>query len=515
MLPNALTGLLGQARYRWARGRKVVLRGVEMGVVIMLAMKDANAPARAADDSITRLSRQEVDQLADDIAVLAARIDAATHQLLAHIRRFDEAKGWARQGALSCAHWLSWRIGIDLPAAREKVRAARALAALPKIDAALARGELSYSKVRAMTRVAGAHNEELLLDMAKVATGAQMEKVVRGLRRVLRPSKSDDERRYVRKRHVPADGMVRIEIKLLPDEAERMWQALRETKLVLAGEMDATAVGSTSRSAAQSTSSKPNLADAAVAMAEAQLARLDELSAGESTQGDDGCDTSSEQPGVPEKSSVPDERRRRPLAERCQLLIHLRADELSQGALRAELHDGTPLEGETLLRLACDAGLVVAKTDERGDVLDIGRLSRSVSAALSRALLIRDRHCQWPGCRHDVFVEAHHLKHWAQGGETTLDNTLLLCRFHHQRAHEGGFKVERTADGQLAFLDPDGRPIEAVPTPAPVEGDPARQLTDRAIDRRTSLPSWDGTPLDLHAAVGGLVWRHERAGLPL
>ncbi len=166
-----------------------------------------NETDTAGDGTTVRLSREEIDALADDIAVLAARIDAATHQLLTHIRRFDEAKGWARQGAKSCAHWLSWRIGVDLPAAREKVRAARALGGLPKIDAALERGELSYSKVRAMTRVADEHNETLLVDMAKGATGAQLEKVVRGFRRVQRPGKSDDERRYVRKRHVPADGL--------------------------------------------------------------------------------------------------------------------------------------------------------------------------------------------------------------------------------------------------------------------------------------------------------------------
>ena len=175
---------------------------------MMVGMDDTTTASATAGAKGARLSRQEIDQLADDIAVLAARIDAATHQLLTHIRRFDEEMDWARQGAQSCAHWLSWRIGVDLPAAREKVRTAKALGSLPKMDAALARGELSYSKVRAMTRVAGPHNEDLVLHLAKGATGAQMKKVVRGLRRVLRPKKTDDERRYVRKRHAPADGML-------------------------------------------------------------------------------------------------------------------------------------------------------------------------------------------------------------------------------------------------------------------------------------------------------------------
>src|SRR5262245_4918943 len=109
-----------------------------------------------------KLSREEIDRLGDDIAMAAAHIDAATHQLLSSIRRFDESGGWAWQGARSTAHWY-WRIGIGLCAAREQVRVARALETLPLIDAALARGELSYAKVRAMTRVATPENQELLL----------------------------------------------------------------------------------------------------------------------------------------------------------------------------------------------------------------------------------------------------------------------------------------------------------------------------------------------------------------
>lgn len=115
------------------------------------------------------LSRDEIDALADDIAIAAAHIDAATHRLLTSIRHFDAAGGWACQGARSCAHWLSWRIGLGLGAAREKVRVAKALADLPHIDAALSRGELSFAKVRALTRVATTDNELLLLQYARPA----------------------------------------------------------------------------------------------------------------------------------------------------------------------------------------------------------------------------------------------------------------------------------------------------------------------------------------------------------
>ena len=121
------------------------------------------------------LPSAEVDLLADEIAELSAHLDAATHRLLTLIRRFDACSGWYRQGALSCAAWLSWRIGLDLCAAREKVRVARALGSLPLIDEALRRGQVSYSKVRALTRVATAENEALLLEMARSATAAQLD----------------------------------------------------------------------------------------------------------------------------------------------------------------------------------------------------------------------------------------------------------------------------------------------------------------------------------------------------
>src|SRR5262245_45881944 len=161
-----------------------------------------------------RLSRDEIDALADDIAIAAAHIDAATHRLLTSIRRFDAAGGWAWQGARSCAHWLSWRIGVGPGAAREKVRVAKALADLPHIDGALSRGELSFAKVRALTRVATADNELLLLQFAQSSTGSQLERICRSFRSVTRPAgRAHDDERYVRRRHLQ-NGMVRIEAQL-------------------------------------------------------------------------------------------------------------------------------------------------------------------------------------------------------------------------------------------------------------------------------------------------------------
>ncbi|MGH7267398.1 MAG: HNH endonuclease signature motif containing protein, partial [Candidatus Rokuibacteriota bacterium] len=129
--------------------------------------------------------------------------------------------------------------------------------------------------------------------------------------------------------------------------------------------------------------------------------------------------------------------------------------------------------------------------------------------ALRRALQARDRGCRFPGCgvRH---AQGHHIHHWANGGPTRLDNLSLLCRFHHRAVHEGGYRVERDADGTLCFSTPRGWPIPAVPAPPPVSPDPidaliaTHQARGLVIDARTAIPSWLGERLDLGWAISVL-----------
>jgi hypothetical protein len=172
----------------------------------------------------------QLEALGDEIATFAARIDVAEHALLTRLRLFDLHEAWAQTGFVSCAHWLSWRIGIGLEAAREKVRVARALGELEKVDVLFGRGELSYSKVRAITRVATAKTEQDFVDLALHATAAQVERLVRAYRRSADASAAQDgpvrdQRRYVR-RSETAGGMVRIEMQLPPEEAALVWEAL-------------------------------------------------------------------------------------------------------------------------------------------------------------------------------------------------------------------------------------------------------------------------------------------------
>ncbi|MCA9619541.1 MAG: DUF222 domain-containing protein, partial [Myxococcales bacterium] len=490
---------------------------------------DASAPSRDDDDRLER-RRVRVDRLADEIATLAATIDATTHRLMVAIRSFDDERGWALQGARSCAQWLSWRTGRGLHAAREWVRVARALDALPKIDDALERGAVSFTKVRAITRVATPENEATLLAQAETATGAQLERVCTAFGGVL--EKLDpppvSERRYVRRR-TRRDGMISIEARLWPDEAEMVMQALRATKLALAPQSglrsgdrdivsgDVTAETPTQDEDTQSEASEVtaetsaddetvlemptlNLADAIVVMADRQLCALERDSSHDPPQPPPGdvvdADPAETLPRRPSHSSASPA-----AAKRREITVLMRHSDIREGQWMAELHDGTALSGETFCRLACDSGLVMAMTNEEGDPLDVGRRRRSIPAALLRALWIRDGGCRFPGCRSRALVEAHHLEHWAKGGATNKANTVLLCHNHHQAVHEGGFSVRRQADGSLRFYDPSGRWIPDNPEAMP----PGRPCG--VAGPGVNLIRWDGRRARIRDAVQALVWR--------
>src|SRR5262250_2144266 len=178
---------------------------------------------------------QELDRLGDFIAELSAHLDAATARLLDLIREFDARGGW-NSGFSSCAAWLSWRVGLDLGAARERVRVARALGSLPRLAQALSRGELSYAKVRALTRVATPETEARLLAVGRVGTAAHVERIVRGWRRVDRAAERRDAERLHALRglhvHQHEDGTVVLRGRLAPEVGALLLRALdaaRET----------------------------------------------------------------------------------------------------------------------------------------------------------------------------------------------------------------------------------------------------------------------------------------------
>jgi len=475
------------------------------------------APTETAPRPTQPLPPATVDRLADEIAALSSQIDAATHRLLTLIRRFDEGSGWSTHGALSCAHWLNWRIGLDLGAARERVRVARVLGSLPALDAALRRGAISYSKTRAVTRVATPANEGTLLEMAQHATASQLEKICRGYRRVLaveqqdRPESLADEdlRRFVRFADTD-DGMVRIDARLRPEEARVVLQALDVAR----------------RLAWRSSTTRPDVSaePSPRATCDGDLAGHDGT---QQTQGWTPCRTDG--PPAPREPSPALSRAdalvavaeaflstsaaahaaRGNGAAPVEMVVHVDEAALRSGAAfhdasgrsdhgdhgdyddgdadtdaadasargsdvgtpdptrrYAALDDGTALALATAQRLACDAAVVTVAHDAHGDVRTIGRRTRRISATLRRALRVRDDGCRFPGCTNRL-TDAHHVVAWARGGATTLANLCSLCRRHHRFVHEHGYRIDASSDGELRFFRRDGTPVPAVGMDAP------------------------------------------------
>ncbi len=421
----------------------------------------------------------ELDQLGDEIAELSAHIEVATAHLLDLIREFDARAGW-NTGFRSCAAWLSWRVGLDLGAARERVRVARALGALPLLAQALARGELSYAKVRALTRVATPETEERLLAVGKAGTAAHVERIVRGWRRVDRIA----EARETAKRHASRalhvyqgeDGMVVVRGRLAPEVGALLVQALAAARETLYQQARANAADTSPEDVPAETPPMPQQqADALALLAETALHH--------------GID-----PGAP--------------GERYQVVVHVDAPVLAdpEAPGQSVLEDGTHVSAETSQRLACDASRVVMWHAPDGHVVEVGTRTRTIPPALRRALHHRDRGCRFPGCGLP-FGQGHHLRHWAHGGPTTLPNLALLCRRHHRAVHEEGYEVNRQPDGGLQFRRPDGQLLPEVPPPAAIPADPVQALRARhdaqglRIHPRTAIPAWLGEPLNVGWAI--------------
>ena len=405
-------------------------------------------------------AQKELERIGDEIAELSACIDAATHRLLLLIADFDRRAGWNDGACRSCAHWLSWRIGLDLGAAREKVRVARALENLPRLSEAFRRGEISYSKVRAVTRVANPENEERLLGVARSGTAAQVEKIVRGWRRIDAKAESAQARHQYEGRYLQMytdeDGMLVVRGRLSPELGAALLRAVEAAQDKMFEREDP-----------QSFSETPvgqRRADALGLVAETALSS--------------GLD-----PGH--------------RGDRYQVVVHVDAAVLAnRGAPGQSVLDGGPsVSAETSRRLACDAARVVMNHDGEGRLLDVGRKTRTVPSAIRRALEQRDQGCRFPGCGVRV-CDSHHVHHWANGGATKLNNLILACRRHHTALHEGGYRVEIRPDGELAFYRPNGLPLVDAPPRAFTGEDPRGTLRERYPDIDRGIDAWTSAPID-------------------
>jgi hypothetical protein len=418
-----------------------------------------------------------LQELETEICELAGHINAAMCRWLLLLAEFDERGGWSDGGATkTCAHWLSWRCSLSPRTAREYVRVARKLVSLPLVTEAFGSGELSYCKVRAISRVAAPETEEYLVRFARHATGAQVDKLVRGYSGALSATLEQTELTIL-SRYLSCEweenGYLRISGRIPAADGALLLAALA------AAEKEALRAGAT-EDPTKSFDANPagaRRADALVTVARTALSARE----------------------APRTGSDPTE-----------VIVHVDVETLTADQVKviSELDDGPAIAPETARRLACDAA-VVRIVERDGRPLSVGRRTRTVPPALRRALRSRDRGCCFPGCDHRRHLHAHHIQHWARGGATSLDNLVQLCSFHHRLVHEGGYQVERRGQRTI-FRRPNGREIPGAGVCAAARG-PGVAQQNRAlgltINPRTCRPLSAGDPVDYGLAVEHLLRR--------
>jgi hypothetical protein len=359
---------------------------------------------------------------ANELAELSAHLSAATARFVELVWTMHE-KGDCDGGEL--AGFVAYRCGVTRREAGEYLRVAEALQELPATRTAFSRGELTFTKVRALTRVATASTEEVLIDLAGALTASQLERALRVYRRIAVEDArethelefvdyhfDEDGSLYLRARLAAEDGTMLV--KALDAARERVLERRREQRAAAARaaeEDDASSLHAQTRDRSLSVETFAELAGTALAAS----------------------------PGVHSP-------------EPARIVVHVDAAALTtDGRGRSELEDGPEIAPETARRLGCDAELV-AQVERDGLPLGVARKRRTVPPALRRLLEARDdQTCCFPGCERRRHLQAHHRTHWAHGGETSLDNLVLLCFHHHRLVHEGGFTIEDDPQHGLRF----------------------------------------------------------------
>src|SRR3954453_1355641 len=415
-----------------------------------------------------------IEELAAAITAGAVRLAAATASWLRLVGEFDDRGGWHGVNIRSCAEWLAWQCGLSPGAAREHVRVARALQSLRSIDAAFAAGRLSYSKVRALTRIAEPDCEAALLEFALSATASQTERFCRQWRRW--DDEASDRRRpedeLCFEYTTDDEGFFTLRVRGPVEQGAPMMAAIdslaeRDARRERARNKKATARHEQIRAAGGAVA--PDLAERCAADAAVGLARerrtarrITALTAlAEARAGMD------RRPGAPPRREV---------------MVHVDADVLADDTAtgRAYYEGGAAVTGAQARRLLCEA-TVVAMLEKGREPLAVGRRRRLATKAQRRALLRRDGGCARPGCPEDRLerLHAHHLRHWLFGGRTDLANLVLLCDTDHGLVHDNDLVMSRT-DGRLVVLDDDGRHVWGTADAAFADGlatDPATSPT--------------------------------------
>jgi hypothetical protein len=384
-------------------------------------------------------SGSPLPELAAAITAGAVRLAAATAAWLRLIAEFDERGGWHGYGIMSCAHWLSWQCGLSPGAAREHVRVARALPTLPLIDAAFTEGRLSYSKVRALTRIAEPDSEAALLEVALELTASQVERTVRQWRRaeVLDAGGPPPEERQAFEHWWDETGTLTVKLRLPTEEGAAFMAAI-----------DSLAERAARRERAQAKRAQGNRPGQRAEDDEIGLARE------RSTARRIAALTKLAEAAVDADRRAGDPPRR-------EVVVHVDATVLADDAAagRAYVEGGPALSPAQVRRMLCGATVVTMLENNR-EPLAVGRRKRRATRAQRRALLRRDGGCARPGCPENRIerLHAHHLRHWLFGGPTDLANLALLCDNDHGLVHDLELVMTRR-NGVLVVSARDGRRV--------------------------------------------------------
>lgn len=402
------------------------------------------------------------DELGDELARQAAHVNAGLCRLLELVGERKRRGGW--WGDVTFAHYLAWRAGLSPAQAREYERVGERLLELPLIRDAFSRGELPYAKARALALVADSDSEEKLLPLARDLTASQLERSVAAYRRYSREEANEQQELEFLRYSWADDGSLHLRARLPAAEGTLVLRALEASREALRTrrreQEKAKAAADTNGGSEESESAEGE--DESESPAPEQPARRWEQLP------EPGCRVTNADAFVAMCDlALAKPQGERSGAERTQVVVHVDARTLaSDEDGRSHLEDGPALSPETARRLACD-GSIVTQIEKEGKALSSGRKTRAISPALGRALKERDGSCRFPGCEKTRFLEGHHIRHWAHGGETSQENTLLLCRSHHVFVHEGGYSVARSDDGEVSWKSPSGFAIPMVPRPPP------------------------------------------------
>jgi len=486
---------------------------------------------------MTSLSHLSIDELADGICLRAGRIAAAEAELLAWVGEFDERGGWGGVGMLSCAQWLSWKIGLAPGAARERVRVARQLRELPVVAQAFGQGLMSWSQVRAITRVARADDGIDWVDVARSTSGAQIEKLVRGLRRaqavddvpedceraewLVRTRKSyDDDGNLVMTVYARAEvaPVVEAAFEVKRAELERHRAAAAQADDERAGDVPAgTPAGAEMPAAGDGGDVPAGTPDAGADDAVTDVpagtsrpcCRHHERQAQWWREHGVPTGTPNRQPAVPKvtdgdallamardtlatTATTPD------TARRTRYRLTANVDPLSGwGRLRdGELLPPTSLT-TVMKTLPGRGGTVRLRPVTAADLrrFDLGRTQREVSTSLRELLgTIDGERCRFPGCTRHKKLHGHHVVYWRDGGPTDIDNLVLVCSRHHTLIHSQGFRLVLHPDRRLEVSTADGVPILHLPERPwgdPAQLDPTGRITARTITPPRFQPGMD------------------------